>query len=666
MLLAATGMAHAKELLRARLVPDLVRGRFGVPIQADVTLEWSGARLLEGRLECIIKQHDTPIVCYRTAEMALGGGPQEFRLCLPPTPPSASVTDLTLQLSFITDTGVLELDAVQWSGSDPLGRPLIVCFCAAPAGYTPVTSSVIRDLSLTQFQPSDPDVIGRTARTSIHRLPTEELPSDALHLCAYHLVVLASGSLEALRERQFTALTRWVKAGGSVCIFINREPGARLQRFVQQVAGERSVDAMLNKHGEGIPGPQAEHIDPILIHSGLGRTAIVPHVDGTEAGTDNRPWRRVAAFLWKARAAQLPAMVQDGVWRGDLHSPLDQSVREKMAGRTATASVPVQCIPLQTAGNLVQQLLPGTVTIMPFRVIILILILFVLVIGPGDYLLLGWLNKRKFTWLFFPAVSILFTLFTVALSRHYMGSTDSRNALDIVDLGDDGHVVRATRLDVVFSATEQEVAEDIDHAILAPLRHSELLGGPYATRYGATNAQQSHAIRYTGRFPGRYRVEQTVQQWSPILLRRSAIGPSEPKLKLPWSAVDPRWLSEPDARQRIVKALLGASKPRDCCILLYHGEETQELYGRLRDTVSVPGPHRADSAALQQFLRELCARPLVGFFSLVSQVSPTGAGNFEDLAVLDATDPAEWLLVVLLRDAGSYTMYRQRLCGKSI
>ena len=47
------------------------------------------------------------------------------------------------------------------------------------------------------------------------------------------------------------------------------------------------------------------------------------------------------------------------------------------------------------------------------------------------------------------------------------------------------------------------------------------------------------------------------------------------------------------------------------------------------------------------------------FFSLVAQVSPQGSAAMEDLAVLDAGDPNQWLLIVAVREGNDTNIYRR-------
>ena len=48
-----------------------------------------------------------------------------------------------------------------------------------------------------------------------------------------------------------------------------------------------------------------------------------------------------------------------------------------------------------------------------------------------------------------------------------------------------------------------------------------------------------------------------------------------------------------------------------------------------------------------------------GWETLVTQVSPQGGDGFEDQPVLDASDPAAWMLVVVVRDNDGLRVLRR-------
>ena len=63
--------------------------------------------------------------------------------------------------------------------------------------------------------------------------------------------------------------------------------------------------------------------------------------------------------------------------------------------------------------------------------------------------------------------------------------------------------------------------------------------------------------------------------------------------------------------------------------------------------------------------QQLSARSASGLFAIVSQISPTGGENLEDLALFDETDPNQWLLIVAVRRDGNWIVYRTLFHGQS-
>ena len=55
---------------------------------------------------------------------------------------------------------------------------------------------------------------------------------------------------------------------------------------------------------------------------------------------------------------------------------------------------------------------------------------------------------------------------------------------------------------------------------------------------------------------------------------------------------------------------------------------------------------RTGARILPTFLDDVSVNGLGGWFAVVSQMSPTGGKDFEDMALVDPSDPDQWLLVV--------------------
>jgi len=74
-------------------------------------------------------------------------------------------------------------------------------------------------------------------------------------------------------------------------------------------------------------------------------------------------------------------------------------------------------LPLQSGDQLVTRLMPEGLKIVPLPLIGMILVVYVLLIGPTDWFVLGAIRRRKWTWFTFPFVTVALTLLTVWLAE---------------------------------------------------------------------------------------------------------------------------------------------------------------------------------------------------------------------------------------------------------
>ncbi len=65
------------------------------------------------------------------------------------------------------------------------------------------------------------------------------------------------------------------------------------------------------------------------------------------------------------------------------------------------------------------------------------------------------------------------------------------------------------------------------------------------------------------------------------------------------------------------------------------------------------------NAKQTSFLDDVSVNGLGGLFAVVSQMSPTGGKDFEDMALVDASDPDQWLLVVAVERGNEVDLYRK-------
>jgi hypothetical protein len=74
--------------------------------------------------------------------------------------------------------------------------------------------------------------------------------------------------------------------------------------------------------------------------------------------------------------------------------------------------------------------------------------------------------------------------------------------------------------------------------------------------------------------------------------------------------------------------------------------------------LDIPGNR---SVAVQQILSYIptASSDKSGLFRIVSQVSPQGAGSFEDLAFYDSSDPNQWALVIMTAEGDEFHVFRK-------
>jgi len=392
-----------------------------------------------------------------------------------------------------------------------------------------------------------------------------------------------------------------------------------------------------------------------------------------------------AAFLWKLTARQREALRTSEFWKRDLETVTERNVNyqmQRMGGTGSPASrIVMSYAPLSTLHTyeLTQTLRPQSTRLIPGRLLLGMLCVYILAIGPIDYFVLGSLRQRKLTWVVFPLVTVLFTAGSVAMSNHYIGRNDHRQAITLIDLGDGGREIRRSRLEMIFAGQERTERIEAKRTIVTPVREAELLG--YQPWRGQSSVPPSPPV-YEGRYPSNYTMTQRIRQWSPQVFRTTRLAEVKDESGLNWDAIDPAQLGDGAYRARI-GSILGSSDPArppavavmhmSTCESLGHifvtdNEESVVADGSTSNNRSPRQNHVSPDVIMPtdgsgrfpgSFLTQACARLQEGFFSVVSQVSPTGDGMMEDLSILDPTDPKQWLIMAIEEKENNWVVYRR-------
>ena len=478
----ATG-AFAADKLQVDLTPLGMRARNEAPIPIEAKFNWDSTRILEGRLEMEFREGNRVLERYRSGDFALTGGEQKFRMLLPPSLAPFSDSQVEVQMKFLTAAGAIELDPSVLILPTSGERSLVLGWCDVSTAEGRPTSDVLRNLLFERFAPPSNDVYQRLLMTSVARLTPGELPAQPLAYTAFDMLVLTPDAFKEASEHQLQALARWVRGGGSVCVFV--AGGLKPQHiwFLNQLAGSTPDDPAFLSDDAGDLLPARNGI--LCLRSGMGRSVIVTGESAVTLNLDTANLRKAAAFLWKMRSSQARTIADSGHWAPPLNNPS----RIYPAGRggqfqryapqyAGPLSYSVQ--PTDLGGEVMNRLMPRTVRLIPFSVLFGLLALFVLLIGPGDYFVLGFLRRRRLTWMLFPATSIALTVATVLMANHYLGLRDQRCSLFVVDLAKDGTALRWSRYELVFAARDKQSVTELKDALWAPLDvQAPMQGQPY-------------------------------------------------------------------------------------------------------------------------------------------------------------------------------------------
>ena len=533
--------------------------------------------------------------------------------------------------------------------------------------------------------------IGSMACSSVLIKP-DALLTDPLGFCAFDVVVIADGGLSKLDQGRMDAMREWVRAGGSLCVVPDGAIERRHTNFLIDLFVEHpDPPAMtLDRSSSFVSGWEGMHVQTKL---GLGRVVLVDpnkplRDEPAEKNSGGKKsemsaataayWKKVAGFLWRVRKSQLD---EDKWGAVDPQKP-PANGDENPYGRAyalsdyqrASESMTVRPI---GQNEVTRQLMPSNVRMVPLWLVTTMLLAYVFIVGPGDYLLLGMLKMRRYTWIVFPIVTALFTMGMVGVSNYYMATTQNGGSIEINDVVGSGEIVRRTGISLDFFGAQRDVHADHSSQLITPLdirasvhdlqyqrmaRYQEAPGS-LSVRQPAAFSGDSSGLYYEGRVPGRYTTHRTVRQWEPQLSRTfEIVSETAPGCGFDWENPGKLW----DAADRRVLALaIRNHNPAIGAVVLNMGQS--KMLRPLAYPESIAVDYRNDWA--YQFEN----RPVSDYFSLLNQVSdrsqhffryvttvsPNGANNYEDLAMLDQSDPGEWLLIVSWLEGDTQKVYRR-------
>lgn len=664
--------------------------RTGGPVSLALRFDWRGAGVVDGQLLIELRDSENMLLgTFVLDDLYLTEGTTRQEFMLPGMNVHSMNDEVTLNFWLLDRSGGrgerLRPALLRIPGQ---GRRALAIAVYRPEFSGSDGSDIVDRLRLEALLPQyntqrDTILVTRTAN-----LVPDDAPADPLRLCTYDIVLLTSEGLSQLSEQQLRAVLAWTRAGGSVCLLVDRGrfDGPQLD-FVNALLERDEPDPafLLNSSGDLVYEAGEDPPEAIRSRCGLGRAVIVG-LKPSSADDAAAHWPATSAFLWRLRLEHLDSVAARGVW--DIDATIEsarefsenqnqyaynwqtgeygaESGTDDMLRMQATDMDP---IPLNGGSGLLTRLMPGDIRVVPLWMIALMLVVYVGAIGPLDYFVLGRLGLRRLTWVSFPAVTLVFTLCSIAVSNSFLTVAADRKSLVIRDLDEQGVVTRENRLELLFPSRSRTMDTDMGRGLFCPLRHQDFSRtGYYYDPYSYQTWEQGTAepARFVGRMPVRAIVSQRIGQWTPQLNRSFTIPLSEdPDVFGPLSTPELDALVRNGSDGAVVENLRG-SIDHLVGIYLYGPDETDVLHGPQMlfqdqygtwNQVYVNGQWESRQV---DFLQELSMRRQPGFFGIVSQISPTGGFRFEDMALLDPTDENQRLLVVAVEEDRQLVLYRK-------
>jgi hypothetical protein len=453
--------------------------KLGVWTPVTVTLK-GGDRPLTGRVELVVPDGD--------GERSRVTTPSDRPVRLVP----GQTTTVSLYARFGQDSGELEVvfrdtetnrvviretfegDTVAAEGESlgplPTEQNLIVSI-GPPAGLDDALKSLPRSRQDTTT------IVNLSSDDAIRQLPTRWYGYEGVST-----VVLTTTQPELFRllenNERLTALEDWLRMGGRILMFVGADApavlgggpeGHPLARFAPGTFDEMAPlrqTAALEQYGESkVPIFAPGGNDPPLLVPKLSEVRGIVEAQEANVPLVIRTPHAFGEVRFAAFDVNRPPLV-DWKGRGELlRRLLNLNARGSDEDRASAAysQIGLTDIAGQLRGALDQ--FQG-VRVVPFVAVASLIVVYILLIGPGDYLLVKRLLKGRMelTWITFPLIVVLFSAGAYWLADWAKGRHLQLNQVDLVDVDVRSGLVRGATWINLFSPRT-----DVYHLSLRPL-----------------------------------------------------------------------------------------------------------------------------------------------------------------------------------------------------
>ncbi len=468
---------------------DVVRTGQWMPINVDVTNRGPD---FQGTLE--VQLLDGVNLGWATAQRFPGSAGPPVTYQLPLTLPSGSAKHLRTYV--VTDVAGMPL-VVRVTGN---GRVLV---SQTPAGIS--TASLL--VGVLSDEPSAFDEFGAlhlpaNLNPQVVHLRREDLPDSAVLLRAFDLLAIDDFATDTLSPSQLAAVTDYVAQGGNLLLgagpawhktlaalppaFLPLQvSGTTLLTGSPLLAGARNVEIATGRIANGRAW-LSDGDRPLVLEKTVGSGSV------TLATFD---WAQEPIATWSGTRGLLRQVAVRNLFGG----PQSRSTPIGIGGAGAFFGGPTAGSSITQRSNFVMPALANlpALDLPSLKLVGLLVLLYVLLVGPFNYIVLRAIGRRELTWLTVPGIAVLFAAGAYGIAVGTKGQAVQSNQVSILHLTDaSDRAYRETYTGVFAPARgDYTVSIDANRPLIAPIG---AIYGPAGTQGGIRIRPDQQAVDLLG------------------------------------------------------------------------------------------------------------------------------------------------------------------------